>query len=143
MGSPFFISESTPVKMSTTTEPFQKDLSYRGFIEGVTIKDKSSGKPLCRYFGGLPYCLPAIGPFRWKKPRPLPPCYRYGTRANPGRFNGGTSTCPQPAKPEDMTGQEEDCLQCNIWVPLGEPPRDGMLYSSSITRNWWPRLICQ
>ncbi|KAF2238181.1 alpha/beta-hydrolase [Viridothelium virens] len=125
MGSPFFTPKSAPVKIATITEPYSKDLQYRGFVEGATIKEKSSGKILCHYFGGLPYALPPIGPFRWRKPRELPLCYRYGTRANPGRFNGGAGVCPQPAKSEDAEKQEEDCLQCNIWIPIGEPPKDG------------------
>ncbi|KAI9694860.1 MAG: hypothetical protein M1822_000476 [Bathelium mastoideum] len=127
MGSPFYSPDVSfpPKKLSTITESYHKDLQYRGFIEGATIKDKSSGSSLCYYFGGLPYALPPIGPFRWKRPRPLPPCYRYGTRANPGRFNGGAGVCPQPAKPENAGSQEEDCLQCNIWVPIGDPPKDG------------------
>lgn len=115
----------------TIREPYLKDLEYRGFIEGSTIKDKHSGKELAHYFGGLPYGLPPIGPFRWRSPRPLPPCYRYGTRANPGRFTGNTSMCPQglPTWVNNATDNshlwDEDCLQCNIWVPAGTPPPGG------------------
>lgn len=111
--------------------PYPKDLEYRGFIEGSTIKDKSSGKELAHYFGGLPYGLPPVGPFRWRMPRPLPPCYRYGTRANPGRFTGKTTMCPQGLptwvqSPQDNSSMwDEDCLQCNIWIPAGEPPSGG------------------
>ena len=114
--------------MSTNTEPYLKNLQYRGHIEGATIKDALSDKSLCYYFGGLPYALPPIGPYRWQRPRSLPPCYSYGTRANPGRFNGDVGVCPQPAKPEDIAKQEENCLQCNIWVPVGEPPQDGIFF---------------
>ncbi|KAF4303176.1 Carboxylesterase type B [Botryosphaeria dothidea] len=115
----------------TIREPYLKDLEYRGFIEGSTIRDKDSGKELAHYFGGLPYGLPPIGPFRWRSPRPLPPCYRYGTRANPGRFTGNTSMCPQglPTWVNNATDNshlwDEDCLQCNIWVPAGTPPPSG------------------
>ncbi|QDS68274.1 hypothetical protein FKW77_010638 [Venturia effusa] len=105
------------------TVPYPLDLQFRGFIEGSTIKEKSSGRTLCHYFGGIPYALPPIGPFRWQRPRPLEPCYRYGTRANPGRYTGAASVCPQPGKPTSLF--DEDCLQCNIWVPHGEAPKRG------------------
>lgn len=114
--------------VQTTTEPYLQDLHLKGFIEGSCIKDKSSGRKLCYYFGGLPYGLPPIGPFRWQRPRPLPPCYRYGTRANPGRYTGLTGVCPQIGRNEATSPThlfDEDCLQLNIWVPNGEPPKDG------------------
>lgn len=103
-----------------------QDLQFRGFIEGSVIKSASTGKKLCYYFGGLPYSLPPIGPFRWQKPRPLPPCYRYGTRANPGRYTGEAGICPQIGRdPNPDPLFDEDCLQVNIWVPHGEPPKEG------------------
>lgn len=114
--------------VQTTTEPYLQDLQFKGFIEGSCIKDKSSGKKLCYYFGGLPYALPPIGPFRWQRPRPLPPCYRYGTRANPGRYTGLAGVCPQIGRNERTSPTElfdEDCLQLNIWIPHGEAPKDG------------------
>lgn len=110
--------------METITEPITKDLDYKGFIEGSAIKEKSSGTVLCHYYGGVPYALPPVGPFRWRKPRSLPPCYRYGTRANPGRFTGQTGICPQPGRPSPLF--DEDCVQCNIWVPVGETPGEGI-----------------
>lgn len=112
--------------MQKATEPYFRDLEFRGFVEGLTYLDKKS-QPLCYYFGGIPYALPPVGPFRWQKPRPLPACYRYGTRANPGRYTGSCSLCPQPQPNDDIdtTMWDEDCLQCNIWVPIGDPPKGG------------------
>jgi len=107
-----------------STEPYPLDLDYRGFIEGLSVKDKSSGSLLCRYFGGIPYALPPVGPFRWRRPRALPPCYRYGTRANPGRFTGGTGLCPQPGREKNVL-VDEDCLQLNAWIPVGDAPEGG------------------
>ncbi|KAF2801038.1 alpha/beta-hydrolase [Melanomma pulvis-pyrius CBS 109.77] len=113
--------------MAKPSEPYLRDLEFKGFVEGLTYLDKKS-QPLCHYFGGIPYALPPIGPFRWQKPRPLPACYRYGTRANPGRFTGCCGVCPQPDWGEaenDKSLWDEDCLQTNIWVPIGDPPRGG------------------
>ncbi|KAF2260592.1 paraben-hydrolyzing esterase precursor [Lojkania enalia] len=107
--------------MRTTQEPYLRDLSFRGFVEGVTYKDENF-KPLCHYFGGIPYALP---PVRWQKPIPLPACYRYGTRENPGKFAGEVSTCPQPDKGSNKAKWDENCLQTNIWLPVGEPPEGG------------------
>ncbi|KAF2092031.1 carboxylesterase [Saccharata proteae CBS 121410] len=107
-------------------EPYLKDLEYRGFIQGLTIKAKATGKPLCHYFGGIPYALPPKGDFRWRMPRPLAPCYRYGTRSEPGLFNKRVSICPQPAPGRDEGPEvDEDCLQCNIWVPTTPAPKGG------------------
>lgn len=112
-------------------------------------KDGSKGQPLCHYYGGIPYGLPPVGPFRWRKPRKLPPCYRYGHRANPGRFTGGASVCPQngasgPAAEDLVELFDEDCLQLNIWVPAGEPPKGGKsspLYTSNTANlTLFPRL---
>ncbi|KAF2196014.1 paraben-hydrolyzing esterase precursor [Delitschia confertaspora ATCC 74209] len=112
------------MKTIRPTEPYLRDLEYRGFVEGLTIKDKDA-KHLCHYFGGLPYALPPTGLFRWQKPRPLPSCFRYGTRTNPGRYTGGTGICPQPDDDINPECWDEDCLQCNIWMPVGEPPKEG------------------
>ncbi|PVH99569.1 alpha/beta-hydrolase [Periconia macrospinosa] len=105
------------------------DLQDRGFIEALTYLDYASQNQLCHFVGGIPYALPPTGPYRFQRPRPLPPCYRYGTMANPGRFTGSPSLCPQPAEQtEDQW--DEDCLQCNIWIPTGRAPGEG-----------WPVLV--
>jgi carboxylesterase type B len=109
--------------MDLLTEEYSFDLQFRGFITGLTVKEKSSGNNLCHYFGGLPYALPPVGPFRWHRPRPLPPCYRYGTRANQGHFTGYCGVCPQPVK--SSPNFDEDCLQLAVWVPAGTPPPAG------------------
>jgi len=113
-------------KMAITeriSQPYNLDLQFRGFIEGLTYIDRKTQQQLCHYFGGIPYALPPVGPFRFKKPRALPACYRYGTRANPGRFTGGCSMCPQPGC--DPSQWDEDCLQMNVWIPAGNSPSTG------------------
>ncbi|KAF2735321.1 alpha/beta-hydrolase [Polyplosphaeria fusca] len=110
--------------MQKKSVPYVRNLDARGFVEGLTHQDKYSN-PTCHYFGGVPYALPPVGPYRWQKPRPLPPCYRYGTRSNPGRFTGVCNVCPQPDEALDPVAWDENCLQSNIWIPKGEAPAGG------------------
>lgn len=98
-----------------------------GHIEGVTLAAAADGHPKLHYFGGLPYALPPVGPYRFRRPRPLPECYRYGTRASPGRFTHKTAYCPQPRRggQVDTAEWDEDCLQLNIYLPAKAPPTEG------------------
>jgi carboxylesterase type B len=109
--------------MSKPSRPYHVDLQFRGHVEGLTYLDQDS-KPLCHLFSGVPY---ALGASRFQKPRPLPACYRYGTKVDPARFTGGCGLCPQPGVggTSDDSGWDEDCLQSNVWVPTGEPPAQG------------------
>ncbi|KAH7093308.1 Alpha/Beta hydrolase protein [Paraphoma chrysanthemicola] len=123
-------SQDNCATMSKPSQPFPLDLQFRGHIEGLTYLSPSS-KPLCHFFGGVPFALPPVGPFRFQKPRPLPTCYRYGTKVNPARFTGGTGLCPQQTRTDvDADAWDEDCLQSNVWVPVGEAPTGG-----------WPVLV--
>ncbi|KAF1831958.1 alpha/beta-hydrolase [Decorospora gaudefroyi] len=118
-GSDQAIMKTTDMSPPKPSQPYNLDLHFRGFAQGLTYLDPTnSQKPLCHFFGGVPYALP---PTRFQKPRPLPACYRYGTRADPGVFTAGCGVCPQ----EGVGDGEEDCLQCNIWVPVGEGPEKG------------------
>jgi len=107
------------------SEPHLLDLQSKGYIEGLCITAKSSGTKACYYYGGLPYALPPTGPLRWQRPRPLPPFYRYGTKAHPGRFTGATGVCPQLGRGPPSPQSAEDCLQLNVWVPAGAAPPAG------------------
>ncbi|CAN9266118.1 unnamed protein product [Alternaria alternata] len=112
--------------MSKPSKPYHRDLQFRGFVEGLTYVDSDS-QARCHYFGGVPYALPPVGPFRFQKPRSLPPCYRYGTKANPGRYTGGCGLCPQPGSSTEVLNEpawDEDCLQTNIWIPAGQSPAE-------------------
>ena len=104
-------------------EPCLQDLQSRGFIQGITVKDKLSKEPICNYFGGIPYAQPPVGEHRWRKPRELAPCYSYGTRNNPGKFDGKTAICPQPGGMK--AEMDENCLQLNVWVPTAKVPERG------------------
>lgn len=118
--------------METTRSPFTLDLQFRGFVTGSTIKFKATGEELCHYFGGIPYASPPVGPFRWLQPRALPPCYRYGTQANPGVYTGGCGVCPQQ---EATKLDDEDCLQLNMWIPSGTAPKGGKEIDDVLMKN--------
>ena len=98
-----------------------------GHVEGLSVCAAASEKPLCRYFGGLPYALPPVGPHRFRRPRPLPDHHRYGTKANPGRFTGQCAYCPQLTHGGalDSSLLDENCLQLNIYMPARPPPPQG------------------
>ena len=104
------------------TEPYTLDLQDKGFIQGLTFKNGQTNAPLCHYFGGLPYAEPPTGYYRWQKPRELAPCFRYGTSVSPGIYDKGTTMCPQLPGGAEM---DENCLQCNVYVPIGKPPTGG------------------
>ncbi|KAL5342619.1 Alpha/Beta hydrolase protein [Aspergillus crustosus] len=116
--------------METFQRPYLKSLGPRGYVQGCTILSKSPISPLCHYFGGIRYALPPS--VRWRKAHPLPPTYSYGTRHHPYQCPGATKVCPQTTFMDQASteGDNEDCFQCNVWVPLGEPPAGG-----------WPVLV--
>lgn len=132
------LPEGSSLKMAqTNTEPYTIHLISSnhslGHITGLTYRSISTSTPQCHYFGGIPYALPPIGPFRFRRPRPLPSCHRYGTQRNPGNFTSSCGICPQvksmpPSGDDscDAASWDEDCLQLNIWVPAGKPPKGGM-----------------
>jgi hypothetical protein len=98
-------------------------ISGKGVLQGSTILDPSTKKARCHRFSRVPYALPPVGGRRWQRPQPLPTHYQYGTETLPGLYTKPCSICPQLRMPQSTTS--EDCLQSNIYVPLGAPPRDG------------------
>jgi carboxylesterase type B len=111
--------------MSYQEESYRFDAGPLGHIEGLTLS--LGNEPAVRYFGGIPYALPPTGEYRFRAPRKLPKGYRYGTAANVGRFTGGTGVCPQPPcrNPPPEALFDENCLQLNIWSPVGAAPKGG------------------
>jgi para-nitrobenzyl esterase len=69
-----------------------------------------------RYFAGIPYAAPPVGPLRWQPPAPAPSWtgLRDATRPGP-RCIQDTSTDIDPSP------TSEDCLTLNVWTP---PPSD-------------------
>ncbi|KAL2835716.1 Alpha/Beta hydrolase protein [Aspergillus pseudoustus] len=111
--------------METIQKPYLKSLGPRGYVQGVTISSGSSKNSLCHYFGGIRYALPPSD--RWRKAKRLPTTYTYGTKDDPFQCPGSSGVCPQAAFMDlaATEGWDEDCFQCNVWVPLGEPPKNG------------------
>lgn len=95
-----------------------------GWLEGLTLSTES-GTTKLHYFGGVPYALPPLARFR--QSRRLPEGFRYGTKAAPGRHSLTTAVCPQPGwlGPQDDSNWDENCVQLNIYIPPGTPPREG------------------
>ncbi|KAH7165431.1 Alpha/Beta hydrolase protein [Dactylonectria macrodidyma] len=104
--------------ISYNETPFELSLGDKGAIRGLQFEDKS------RRYAGVPYALPPIGEYRWRKPRPLPASYTY-SEADGGAYNATSfkTVCPQKAfhigDAEGGSGTySEDCLFVNIWTPV-------------------------
>ena len=99
----------------------------RGSLYGVTITEPVTNNARCYRFSGVPYARPPIGERRWEQPEPLPDTFRYGS----SKYTKPSSICPHLRVFGRQTAQhDEDCLQSNIYIPLGCPPADG-----------WPVLL--
>jgi len=96
----------------------------KGVLVGAALTDSITKNPKCHRFSRVPYALSPTGARRWRKPEPLPISFSYGTETNPGKYKIPCSPCPQPSK-FGVRVSDEDCLQLNIYVPIGTPPRGG------------------
>lgn len=108
------------------------------------MSDKPKGLIECYRYGGVPYALSPVGERRWKRPQRLPEGYSYGSVDKPGDFTGLSAVCPQrglsTSKRNTNRGQvSEDCLQSNIWIPVGRPPQKGWPVWVYL-RTWRPPL---
>ena len=110
---------------ATTITHTVREVPGRGFQKRALIHDPETGRPICQRVGGLPFAVPLNKSQRWKRARPLPTNFRYGTKDSPTDFTGIANECPQPLAGHDMPRQNENCLQMNIFIPDGKPPEEG------------------
>ncbi|TAQ84331.1 hypothetical protein B7494_g7339 [Chlorociboria aeruginascens] len=103
----------------------QKEEERKGSLDGIPLIDASTKTTKCYRFPRVPYALPPVGPRRWQKPEALPDTYSYGDAQNPWLYKSPSSICPQLSAFSTVPSASEDCLQCNIYVPLGIPPDKG------------------
>lgn len=75
-------------------------------------------------FLGVPFAQPPINELRWKAPQKLTAWQgqKKAYKKSPACLQGAE---PNPAV---LTGESEDCLYLNIWVPKGEGPFPVMLW---------------
>lgn len=101
-------------------------IAEKGVLQGTTLFEGGTRNPKCHRFGSIPYALPPTGERRWRKPQPLPRSfvYSYGTEKSPAIFSRPSFPCAQLPN-FGIKSSNEDCLKCNIWVPVGSPPRGG------------------
>jgi carboxylesterase type B len=114
--------------MGYLQKPFVTRVNDRGYVKGVEIVDSTTGKPNCRRFGGVPYAQPITSKQqRWRRPQALPEDLRYGAQSCSTDYTGLSAECPQGygGAYADKSRMSEDCLQCNIWVPIGKAPEKG------------------
>lgn len=65
-----------------------------------------------RYFAGIPYAAPPVGPLRWQPPAPVAEWSGFRDATQPGpRCTQDTSTDIDPRP------TSEDCLTLNVWTP--------------------------
>ncbi|MFL6082730.1 MAG: carboxylesterase/lipase family protein [Mycobacterium sp.] len=77
-----------------------------GLVRGVTATDY-------RFFAGIPYAAPPVGPLRWQPPAPVQPWAGLRDAIRPG------ARCIQDSETDVERGHNtsEDCLTLNVWTP--------------------------
>lgn len=115
--------------MESITQRCLHYISDKGYLEGVTFLDASSRRPKCYRFGRVPYARPWTSSRRWKRAQALPDDCTYGPKETPSDFTELSAVCPQAIynlnRSLDPSQMTEGCLQCNIWIPIGETPAHG------------------
>ena len=105
-----WLAFATPITVNTSYGP----------VTGVT-------DGLVNQFLGVPFAAPPVGPLRWSPPVPPSPW----TRAINASWWG--PVCPQIDENFYwglFSGQSEDCLTLNVYVPAGKAPNGG-----------WPMML--
>ncbi|KAJ8074798.1 hypothetical protein PM082_019123 [Marasmius tenuissimus] len=112
------------------TEKHTLNIGSLGSIEGLVLSHAEAEEPVIRRYLNVPFVLPPTGPYRWRKPRPLPPDYTYAhPDGSPRDCTVFGRICPQPEYTKlgnhAFSKYDEDCLTLNIWVPAETPPEGG------------------
>jgi para-nitrobenzyl esterase len=77
----------------------------QGSLRGMVAVDH-------RYFAGIPYAAPPVGPLRWRPPAPVTPWSGFRDATRPG------PRCLQDSSNDiDRRHSSEDCLTLNVWTP--------------------------
>ncbi|ESK93946.1 acetylcholinesterase [Moniliophthora roreri MCA 2997] len=106
-------------------------VGHLGTIEGLTLSRAETGEALVKRYLNVPFVLPPTGPYRWRRPRPLPPDRSYYSLPDGSPLDCTVfgHTCPQPEYTKlgnhEFSKYDEDCLTLNIWTPAGTPPEGG------------------
>jgi para-nitrobenzyl esterase len=111
-----------PSPVVPTPPPPQTDTSLvkttAGTVRGLVEADH-------RFFAGIPYAAPPVGPLRFRPPAPVRPWTGIRDATEPG------PRCIQDpgADPEFGKQSDEDCLSLNIWTPeMTGTPRPVMVW---------------
>jgi Carboxylesterase family len=121
LASPF--SSSFP---STCPQPvlitMRVTIPGKGTLQGAMLLDPATKTSKCHRFSSVPYAVPPTGALRWRKPEPLAPAFSYSSK----EYTKPSSVCPQPRVfGTQATTHDENCLQANIYVPVGKTPHSG------------------
>ncbi|GJF15600.1 carboxylic ester hydrolase [Mycolicibacterium cyprinidarum] len=105
------VTPSDPALVQTAT----------GVVRGVVAQDH-------RFFAGIPYAAPPVGPLRWNPPRPA---HKWDGVRDAGHLG---PRCIQDLGGDLELGRQtdEDCLTLNVWTPAATPsparPRPVMVW---------------
>ncbi|KIU18509.1 carboxylesterase [Mycolicibacterium llatzerense] len=82
-------------------------------VHTATGTVRGTVNPDLRFFGGIPYAAPPLGPLRFRPPAPAPTWDGARDGAKPG------ARCIQDPKGDLEMGRNssEDCLTLNVWTP--------------------------
>jgi carboxylesterase type B len=104
-----------------------RNTGINGWLAGVELLSPRTHLPVAHYFGGVRYAQAPVGELRFRKTRPLPADFSYGSEQYPADCSKSSNLCPQPdwrsvLEPSDRQRWNEDCVQANIWIPVAEEP---------------------
>ncbi|KAL2001386.1 hypothetical protein VTN02DRAFT_1815 [Thermoascus thermophilus] len=133
------LSTSTSTSTSTSSETAQEE-QPRPSPAQDTRETRAEERILCHYFGGVRYALPPLT--RWRRARPLPGQWRYGTRETPGFWwpvfffiHGGFLQFGSPNTYSLAALLGETAFQCVVVMPAYRLGVLGFLASEEMRRD--------